>query len=213
MKKILPVCTILLLSFFCSFFTMAVAEIPSSIYAMLPQAKIASSAFWEEAERDTCFVLTHDEDGTNTLYCFILENSIWTELFHTTDAIPQGNNPVVIHLSEGAWDLNDSTSKDEQYYCGPILLILQYDEDRRSIEQNIVFQREDLDTWNLIFYKHYLKSADLKIDENTITYYTVADKAQKMVVGIAHYRIQRNLRYIILSDIPLSYQQTQELED
>ena len=107
MKKILSACTMLLLLFFYSFFTMAKAEIPSSIYALLPQAEITSTAFWEEDTRNTCFVLTHKEDGTNTLYCFIHENSIWAECFHT--------------------------------------------EDGRSIEQNIVFQREDLDTWNLIF--------------------------------------------------------------
>jgi hypothetical protein len=123
---------------------MAVAEIPSSIYAMLPQAKIASSAFWEEAERDTCFVLTHDEDGTNTLYCFILENSIWTERFHTTDAIPQGNNPVVIHLSEGAWDLKDSTSKDEQYYCDRFCLSCNMIR-TALIETKQSFSTEDLD--------------------------------------------------------------------
>jgi len=213
MKKILSACTMLLLLFFYSFFTMAKAEIPSSIYALLPQAEITSTAFWEEDTRNTCFLLTHKEDGTNTLYCFIHENSIWAECFHTTDAIPQGNNAVVIHLSEGAWDFNDSTSKDGQYYRGPILLILQYSEDGRSIEQNIVFQRVHLDTWNLIFYKNYVKSADMKIDDNTITYYTVADKAQTKVVGIAHYHVQRNLRSFALSDIPLSFQQAQELED
>ena len=53
----------------------------------------------------------------------------------------------------------------------------------------------------------------INIDAESVTYYrVVADKGQDMVIGTVLCGFERDLQYIRLLDIPLTFQQAQDLE-
>lgn len=212
MKKTFAFCVFLLLFVINVLSAMAANELPTEIQKSLQHTVITASAHWVEPCKDTWFVLARTQDGNNTLYCFIIENGIWTEHFSTYKAIPQGDSQISLHISDGAWNFKDNQNRDGQYLEGPILIILQQGMESGTVEQMINFQRSDTGVWNLIALKNYPKSANIDITEETITYYAVADKAQLMIVGTVPCCIERDLQYLCLADIPLTFQQAQDFE-
>ena len=186
-------------------------EVPAAILDSLPNAVITASAHWDDPERTTWFVLAQEEG--NTLYCFTVENNACTQLFSTSEALPQGSGRVAVHLSDSAWDFRNIQNDGGRYISGPILLVLQYGADDQSVERLLSFQRSEADTWNLIALRDYPQVAILQIDDDTVTYFKPADKAQSEIAGVAPRRFERELRSMNLAQIPLTLQQAQAMPE
>ncbi len=213
MKKVMAMCLLLGVFLLNAVPAMAAIELPFEIREAFQHADIISAAQWNEPDKDTCFVLVRTKEGTNSLVCFINENGTWIEEFSTREAIPQGDNRVDLQISDGAWSFRNAQNDARQYLEGPILIILQYGIDGGSIEQMLSFQRSDMGGWNLIALRNYPVSAVINIDAGAVTYYrVVTDKGQDMVIGTAPCGFERDLRYLRLSDIPLTFQQAQDME-
>ncbi len=211
MKKTLAFCVLLGMMVLCILPAMATAALPAEIQEALGDTPIVSTAQWEEAGHDIWFVLTRSQEGVNTLHGFTGEGGGWVESFFTCEAVPQEENRLDIHISEGAWDFRDMQNDQGQYLEGPILLILQYGADDVSIDQLICFQRSAEDIWNLIALRNYPAGASVNVDENSLTYYKAVDKAQIITVGTVPCTFGRDLRSFRLSDVPLTYQQAQDI--
>lgn len=209
MKKMLVVC---LLSMLLLPVLSAIAdEMPETFLHILGEAEVLSSAEWKETYQNTRFVLTRAQNGCNMLYCFVGKNGVWAEEFCTEQAVPQGNTRTVLHLSEGAWNFRDAQSGDGEYMEGPILIVLQYSEDDAYVEWMLGFARSDTGVWELVAVRNHSRSVTIDIDSETLRYYVPADKALSVLVGCVPCRFDRDLRSFCLSDVPLGFQQAQDI--
>lgn len=213
MKKVMAMCMLLGVRLLNVVPAMAAIELPFEIREALQHAAIVSAAQWNESDKDAWFVLVRTKEGTNSLVCFINENGTWIEEFSTHEAIPQGGNRIDLQISDGAWSFRNAQNDERRYLEGPILIILQYGMDGGSIEQMLSFQRSDMGGWNLIALRNYPASAVINIDAEFVTYFhVVADKGQDMAIGTVLCGFERDLRYLRLSDVPLTFQQAQDME-
>lgn len=200
MKKLLVCCLLL----FLLALPAAADPLPDGLRGALGQAAVAASACWEEPGLTTWFVLTRSQEGVNTLHCFTCEGGAWTEAFRTHQAIPQGEERVDLHLSEGVWHF-DGVTGARQYLPGPMLLILQHGADSGEVRQLLCFQRTEPDAWSLIALNIYPEAIKLWIDGSAVTWYAAADKGQLIPVGTASCSFDSDLRRLRLQDVPLTF--------
>ena len=213
MKKTMAMCLLLGVLLLNAVPAMAAIELPFEIREAFQHADIISATRWNKSGKDTCFVLVRTKEGTNSLVCFINGNETWIEEFRTHEAIPQGDNRIDLQISDGAWNFRNAQKDKGQYLEGPILIILQFGMDGGSIEQMLGFQRSNMGGWKLIALRNYPASALINIDDEAVTYYrVVADKGQDRFIGTVLCGFERDLRYIHLLDIPLTFQQAQDIE-
>jgi len=197
-------CLLVLWMLFCACGAMA-EEAPGSIRDAIGNGVIVSAAKWEESGGKTWFVLAQAQETGSVLYCYGEENGRWVEKFRTSDAIAQGKR-VELHFSEGAWNFTEG----EKYFPGPILLVLQHAQDDTTVERLMAFQRTDGEAWKLIALNNYPAGMNIQINDESITYYTTADKARMVMVGSACRNVERDLRFFCIEEFPMTFQQAQD---
>ena len=190
---------ILVLTVFCLFSANAEEQLPPEIENSLSGMEITDSAYWDSPD-SVWFVLAKTPEGTNTLYCFTITGSEWTENFSTTAAIPQGENKVTIHISDRSVRFSP---EPEQVFDGPILIIEQYGtgEYEESIVVNMCYQRVNGDEWKLFSAFFWQEQMSLDVDDEKIIFSKAIDHDRDEVY-IFQGEIERDLRKTDFETIP-----------
>ena len=172
-------------------------SLPPAVADALSPAAVISSACWEDEGDVTWFVLT--QDSVYTLHCFSVSDGGCTENFHTDGAVPQDCGQVRLIITDGVRSFVDG----ESWLPGPILLILQYDMDGRSVWQRIAFRRED-GVWRLHSLLDSASGLNLSITDGTAIWRVPADKGQMAISSSIPCTFDTDLRTRRLTDVPLT---------
>lgn len=136
------------------------------------------------------------------MFGFKQEQNVWNKWLHTTSAIPQGTERLLIGNAQGNFDL--ITNK---IYTAPTLSIARLDDDRFDMSVTYVLSNG---TWLLSDFS--VDCADyayvMYCNNHSVTYYSNINAT--LPVGTVKATIQRDLRYVDLSNIPTSYQVAKE---
>ena len=184
----------------------AAGQLPLDIRARFGSIGITDTAYWENPE-STWFVLARTPDGTNMLFCFVLERGEWMQRFQTDTALPQGNGRVRILFSDRVRDTADGRESVQ-----PVLTIMQYGtgDGETSVRVQADFLRSASGEWNLIRVYLAEEKVCLEISEDTITFTSLTGQDPQRDRTVRA-EIERDLRRIDLAGIPGSPEEAESL--
>ena len=197
MKKQFIALTLLILALLAVSVCTAHAEetLPAKISEFFSDGAFADAEITGTARWSTGWFVLVRRGGSNVLYSFSPSENGWKNDFSTGKGVPQGD--VRMYVTDSIDEF-----MAQKHYKGPFLVFEQYSAADQSVTLYAAYQHNASGQWNLIRlfgggFEHMV------LEKGVITYYKDATLAE--TAGTAKGTFQRNLRYVNLSTLPVTY--------
>lgn len=172
-------------------------SLPQDIQTFFRSAGIEYTIGSDAEFDDYCFVLATASDGMNDLYGFKRDEDFWSCWLKTSSAVFQSSGDKHVKIVN---DTGRNNMLGEIYTAPTLSIVLVYDD---YYESYISFSLQD-EIWKLMNYWSIgTESFSIYVADDEIVFYS--DFYDLQPEGILNLSVQRDLRYVDLSTIPIKY--------
>ena len=189
-------------------------EIPEAIGGMIDTvtAQGFHLADWvrlgDAADLDWSFAVFQNDQGHNLLTIYQQKNGVWKEYLKSDSALPQGTKLLSVSQDEHGYD-HDLLGLSVHT---PVFVVWQANSDQEDeteyAERYVIYTLMD-GKWLLQYWEDYYGDTSLWISGDQLIY-NGAFPGEYRYKGTVRGSIQRDVRYVNLSSLPLTYKEARQ---